>query len=138
GIAGRSDEGPRRPPDSPLARASPPELGGDRTRVPLRLRSGGEDRPPGRLLLRVGTCAGGLAGVRGRARDGAALRRGGLGRRHGRRAGGDGGGEPRLPRGRRALGRLRDRASAPAADEMLHRRRGGVPSLLPAPTPVTE
>ena len=47
----------------------------------------------------------GSRAVRARPRDGAALRGGGLGRRHGRRAGRDGGGEPRLPRRRRALGR---------------------------------
>ena len=43
--------------------------------------------------------------------------RGGLGGRHGRRPRRDGGGEPRLPRGRRAVGRLRHRAAARAADE---------------------
>ena len=41
-----------------------------------------------------------------RPRDGGAVREGGVRGRHGRRAGRDGGGEPRLPGGRRALGRL--------------------------------
>jgi hypothetical protein len=70
-----------------------------------------EDRPSGRLLLRVGTRAGRIAAVRARPRDRAALRGGWLGRRHGRRAGRDGGSQPRLPRGRRAIGGLRDRAA---------------------------
>ena len=82
--------------------------------------------------------AGGVAAVRARARDGAALRRGGLGRRHRRRAGRDGGGEPRLPRGRRALGRLRDRAAARAGDERLHRPRPDLRPLLRAQDDVRE
>ena len=81
-------------------------------------------------MLRVGAVAGGVAPVRARPRDGAAVRRGGLGGRHGRRAGRDGGGEPRLPRGRRALGRLRDRAAARADDERLHRPRARLRPLL--------
>ena len=57
----------------------------------------------------------GIARLRARARDdGAALRGGGLGGRHRRRARRDGGGEPRLPGGRRALGRLQHRAAARA------------------------
>ena len=79
--------------------------GRDRVRVPRRLPEGARDRPAGGLDLRLGPGRTRTAARTSRPRgDRAALRRGGLRRRHRRRPGRDGGGEPRL-QGRRAASR---------------------------------
>ena len=111
---------------------SPRERPLDRAGVLGRLRGRGQDRPARGLDLRLGARARGLPGLPRRPRGRAALRRGGLGGDHRRRAGRDGGGQPRSKGRRRALGRLQHRASARAGLERLHRHRLHVQALLRA------
>ena len=139
GTVGRSDAaGSRPPPDAPLARV--PE-GAERA-IGEEFFTGFEavekiDRP---AVSCFGSARveGGYAPVRARARDGEAVRRGRLGGRDRRRAGRDGGGEPRLPGGRRAVGRVRDRAAARAVDESVPRPRPRLRPLLRAQDDVRE
>ena len=77
GIVGRSDAARSRPsPDAPVARVPEGAERDDRRRVLHRLRGGGEDRPAGGLVLRLGADAGGdRAPTSSRARSGGCSRR---------------------------------------------------------------
>ena len=81
---------------------------------PVRVRRGlrrARRGRPGDHGLRLGARRRGRSRVRHGAPDRAAARARGLRRHHRRRTGGDGGGQPRLPGGRRALGRVQHRAA---------------------------
>ena len=85
-------------------------------RVRRGLRRPGHDRA-GDHRLRLGPGRRGRSGVRDGARDRPPPRRGGLRGHHRRRAGRHGGGEPRLPGGRRPVGRVQHRAAPRAVDQ---------------------
>ena len=86
-------------------------------------RAGGHD-------LRLGPGQGGHPRLRARPRHRPAPGRGGLRDHHRRRARDHGGGEPRLPRGRRAVDRLQHRAAPRAGPQPVRRPGGRVPLLL--------
>ena len=95
-----------------------------------RVREDRADRPARRLDLRLGPGRRGCGLIPVRARDGRAVREGGVRGRHGRRPGGDGSGEPRLPGGGWALGRLQHQPPARAGRQSVLRHLDDVQALL--------
>ena len=80
--------------------------------------------------VRLGAHGRGQRGVRARAARRRGARRCRVRGHHGRRAGRDGGGQPRRPRGGRPVDRLQHRAAARAAPQPVRRPVGRVPLLL--------
>ena len=134
GRGGRRDRGreaPRAPAERRLARDRPVADAADPGRVRRGLRRDGQGRPGGHRL-RLGPDGTGRPDVRPGPGDRPAAGRDRLRGHHRRRAGHDGGGQSRLSRGWRAVGRLQHRAAARAGDEPVRRPRRRVPLLLRA------
>ena len=115
----------------PVARAAHP------LRVRRGLRRDGRGRPGGDRV-RLGADRAERPALRAGADDRPAAGRGRLRGHHRRRPGHHGGRQPRLPGGRRAVGRLQHRAAARAGAQPVRRPRRRVPLLLRAQDDVRE
>ena len=133
----RGREAPAAPPGSGLPRHRPVARPADPRRVRRGLRRDGQGRA-GSDGLRLRTDQARRPALRARADDRAEARRVGLRGDHRRRPGHHGGREPRLPGGRRPVGRLQHRAAARAVHQPVRRPRGRVPLLLRAQDDVRE